>query len=176
MNDNERPRSHRLKGYDYSQEGAYHLTICAHNRQHLFGGLHGEVVDLSRIGLIVKEEWFRSEVIRSELILDEFMIMPNHFHGIVFISFGNELRKPVVQQAHSRAQLQRQRRSVSSFVAQFKSVVTTRIRKEISQNIRQVWQPNFHDRIIRDEDELLKTRQYIRDNPLKWSLDEYFSE
>jgi len=90
-------RSIRLKGYDYTRPGAYFITICTHNREPLFGRVvDGEMV-LNALGEIVWEEWFRSARIRDEIELfpDEFVVMPNHVHGIVWIVETRDHTPPV---------------------------------------------------------------------------------
>lgn len=78
-------RSIRLPGYDYSQSGAYFVTICAYQRQCLFGNVVDGRMVLNQYGAIVADEWQKSSVIRQEIELDGWMVMPNHFHGIVII-------------------------------------------------------------------------------------------
>ena len=78
-------RSTRLKGYDYAQAGAYFVTICAHSRECLFGEIDADAIILNEFGEIVRDEWLKSPDIRSEIQSGEYVIMPNHFHGIVYI-------------------------------------------------------------------------------------------
>ncbi len=78
-------RSIRLKGYDYSKPGAYFLTLCTHDKVCLFGDIVNGEMQLNHFGRIVSEEWQKPEVIRKEIKLDEFVVMPNHLHGIVVI-------------------------------------------------------------------------------------------
>jgi REP element-mobilizing transposase RayT len=104
-----------LKGYDYGQTGAYFVTICSQNRDCLFGEILGGQMQLNKYGGIVKDEWQRSEQIREEIKLDEFVVMPNHLHGIVFIE--NTVG------ANGRSLLQRTNmgsKTLSSFVAGYK--------------------------------------------------------
>lgn len=84
-------RSTRLIGYDYSGGGAYFLTLCTWNRECLFGELKDDKMRLNQFGEIVREEWLQSAVIRRELVLDIFQIMPNHIHGIVMLADANVL-------------------------------------------------------------------------------------
>ncbi len=79
-------KSIRLKGYDYSQTGAYFVTICAHNRELLFGMVGNDKSQLNKFGQIVKTEWLVTAQIRENIELDEYVIMPNHFHGILLIT------------------------------------------------------------------------------------------
>ncbi|MCX6257619.1 MAG: transposase, partial [Bacteroidia bacterium] len=121
-----RSESARLKDWDYSQNGAYFITLCTQNRECLFGKIKYGVMKLSDMGQIVHDEWVKSFEIRDELFCDEWVIMPNHLHAIVFID-------GTVVGTHGRASLQptgiayRPPKSVSSFVAGFKSVTTKRI-------------------------------------------------
>src|SRR6476620_9929391 len=78
-------RSMRLPGYDYAWAGWYAVTICTHHRLPLFGAIHDGEMRLSPFGVIVEDEWLRTQQIRREVRLDAFVIMPNHFHGIVVI-------------------------------------------------------------------------------------------
>lgn len=75
----------RLKGYDYSQPGAYFITICTHNRACLFGHIVNGAMVLNDVGKIVADEWMKSDEIRNEIELDEWVVMPNHMHAIVMI-------------------------------------------------------------------------------------------
>ena len=90
--DTPRRRSIRLRDYDYSQAGAYFVTICAYNRTCLFGEIADGEMRLNPIGEIVVEEWTKSERVRSEIELDEWIVMPNHLHGIVWITHNSDNR------------------------------------------------------------------------------------
>jgi len=167
--------SGRLGGYDYSQPGAYFITICTHRHQLLFG----EVVDprmvLNSWGDIVRNEWFKSARIRHEIELftDEFVVMPNHVHGIIWIvtdcSVGANRRvAPTLRPSGPKAG------SIGAMIGQFKSKVTKRIRLLCEIHGESIWQRNFYDHIIRDESDLNSIRNYIIENPHRWSEDCYF--
>jgi len=164
--------SARLQGYDYSQAGAYFITLVTFQRAELFGSIHDGQMQLSRCGEIVREEWFASADIRKEIRLypEEFVVMPNHVHGIVWIvddgtaTVGASGRSPL----HAHPQLSQ--KSLGAFVAGFKSSVTKRIRDEL--NTTGIWQRNYYDRILRNERELDAIRKYIETNPLRWAEDE----
>ena len=172
-------RSLRLKGYDYSQAGAYFVTVCVYNRECLLGNvLDGEVV-LNRHGEISKEEWLRSRMIRKEMEFDEFVIMPNHVHGIVI---RRDSLDDVGATGHcdfagatGRSPLQTTRgpgkRSLGSFAGGFKSAVAKRINLERGTPGEPVWQHNYYEHVIRDDEELCRVRQYIVDNPIQWDQD-----
>jgi len=166
-------RSIRLWGYDYSQSGAYFITLCTHERRCLFGEIINGQMRLNELGLIVHDEWFHSAKIRGEIELlnDEFVIMPNHIHGIVRILDNNVW-------ATGRSPLQQPRgplkKSISSFVAGFKSATTKRINKYQNTPGNPVWQRNYYEHVIRNEKELHDIRAYIFNNPENWETDENY--
>ena len=179
-------RSVRLKEYDYSQPGAYFVTLVTHQRAELFGQIVNGNMQLNRRGEIVKEEWFASANIRKEICLypEEFIIMPNHIHGIVWIadvidSEGADghvivgatglspLHKKSLPQKHPRGPTPK---SLASFIVGFKSSVTKRIRDEFGGV--GVWQRNYYEHIIRNEKEWDAIRRYIESNPQNWESDE----
>lgn len=145
---------------------------------------------LNRRGEIVREEWFASAHIREEihLVPEEFVVMPNHIHGIVWIvettvgadgvrpdatEIIHAMLRPVVTGATGRSPLRPigpPRKSLGSFMAGFKTAVTKRIRLELNET--GIWQRNYHDHIIRDERALDNIRRYILANPSNWSKDE----
>jgi putative transposase len=177
--------SKRLTGFDYTQAGAYFITIVTYKRKCFLGEVIGDCVVLSPYGKITFIEWFKSQGIRQEIRLhdNEFMVMPNHIHGIVWFAPEDNLPEPendlsVDVKAHGRAPLQvdrdtlhRQPRSLSSFIAGYKSSVTKQINKLRETPGSPVWMRNYHDRIIRNDRELRALCEYIRDNPLRWELD-----
>jgi putative transposase len=165
-------RSVRLNGYDYSQFGTYFLTLCSWNRDCLFGEIRAANMELSEYGRILAEEWQRSSTIRQEIELDKFVIMPNRIHGIVTIQdVGANGRSPETGRS-AESPLQMNQKSVSSFIAGFKSVVTKSINKIRSTPGRPVWQRNYYEHIIRNDEELDRIREYIMNNPLQWAEDE----
>jgi putative transposase len=175
-----RRRSIRLKGYDYTQPGAYFVTICAYQRDEIFGEVVNGKIQLSSLGKIVGEEWFRSAEIRKEIQLfeDEFVVMPNHGHGIVRIveTAGADGVRPNMERAHGmrpNAVPQRTPRSLGSFIAGFKASVTSRAKHEL--NITGIWQRNYHEHIIRDEMDFNNIWNYIDTNPLHWQEDQLHS-
>jgi REP element-mobilizing transposase RayT len=182
----------RLKDYDYTQAGAYFVTICAWRQECIFGEIVAGEIRLSPLGNLLYEEWFRSANIRKEIRLheDEFVIMPNHLHGIVWIVGADGIRpgttpapppvgadgiRPGVVprddgDGASLAPLQRAPRSLSSFVAGFKASVTSRARRELY--MPGIWQRNFYEHIIRNDADLQRIEAYIRTNPQRWEQDQ----
>ena len=166
-------RSIRMKGYDYALPGAYFVTICTYQRQCWFGEILDGQMYLNQIGNIVAQEWVRSSRIRPGMKLDQWVIMPNHLHGLVILTdiVGAHSCAPLHKSPSNPVPLHRQPRSLSSFIAQFKSTVTKRINIICQAPSIPIWQRNYHERIIRDEKSLQTIRQYIINNPQRWSDD-----
>jgi REP element-mobilizing transposase RayT len=177
--------SARAQWWNYAASGAYFITICTAGRAHLFGEIRNNTMILSEIGNIVAQEWNASFDIRTELFCDAFVIMPNHIHAILRIDHSGDTTvethgHPV--ETHGRASLQpgnhgvayRPPKSISSFVAGFKSAATKRINAFRNTPKMPVWQTRFHDHIIRNEDEYQRIWQYIETNPAQWEQDTLF--
>ena len=168
-------RSIRLQGYDYSRPGAYFITICTHNRECLFGTIVDGDMVLNQFGRIVSEEWVKTGQIRDEIQLDQWVIMPNHFHGIVWIRRGDDTivdcrgtarRAPTVEQFGKPVA-----GSLPTIVRAFKSAVTKQINQLRDTPGMKLWQRNYWEHIIHNDDELNRIRQYIMDNPARWEMD-----
>jgi REP element-mobilizing transposase RayT len=144
-------RATRLKGYDYSTAGAYFITMCTQDKRCLFGTVENGVMHLNRLGALVEEAWQDLPRRFPGVELDEWMIMPNHFHGIIVFP-GDGVRHDAIEVARA-----------------FKAVCSTRIRKMLLAAF--AWQKGMHDRIIRNERELSAVRAYIANNPKQWELD-----
>lgn len=166
-------RSIRLKGYDYSEPGIYYVTLTAHERTEIFGHLSAGQVQLNSLGEIVLDEWLRTPRVRSEVELDEFIIMPDHLHGIIIIC---EERNGVTRSSinlvgansHSPRQVTPFRspsRSLGAIVRGFKGATTKRINEARRTPGVKVWQRNYYEHIVRDEKDLLRIQHYIRENP-----------
>ena len=157
----------RLRGYDYAQTGAYFVTVCAQDRACLFGDVIDGVMRLNDSGRIAADEWTRSGTLRTEIAIDEWVVMPNHVHGIVVITGGDARRgdRPVAPTPGPRP------RSLGAMIAGFKSAATTRINEQRGTPGAPVWQRNYYEHIVRDEDDLNRIRQYIRENPAHWASD-----
>jgi len=167
-----RINSARLPGWDYGSPGFYYVTICTRNFQPYFGEVvEGEVI-LSPIGEIVAEEWKKTERIRQNVKLDEWVIMPNHIHGIIEILATDVVETPrrgVSTKNKEICKSTLKPNSLGSIIGQFKSICTKRIRSSGHPGF--AWQPRFYDHIIRNDEFLHEIRRYIRDNPIKWELD-----
>ncbi|HEX3018680.1 MAG TPA: hypothetical protein VHP36_00185 [Chitinispirillaceae bacterium] len=175
-----RIESARKPGWDYSTPGYYFITVCTFNRKYLFGYIADGKMVLNDFGRIVQKEWDKSFLIRRELVRDEFVIMPNHFHGIVqLVGGGNNdtgIATPVETSGRTSLrgtkQMPRLRpKSISSFMAGVKSVITRQINDIRNTPGERVLQYRFHDHIIRNDQELFKIRNYINNNPSNWEND-----
>jgi putative transposase len=139
-------KSPRLREFDYTTAGAYFVTVCARSHACIFGEAVQDAIRLSQTGQLVATCWLDLSIHFSGLALDAFVVMPNHVHGIIWLSrAGHAPPLPVV-------------------IGSFKAAAS-----RVAQ--RPLWQRSFHDRVIRDEAELHALRQYVADNPFRWAID-----
>jgi REP element-mobilizing transposase RayT len=178
---NSQRRSVRLKGYNYSQPGAYFITICTKDKIRILGNVEGEKVIYSPIGKIAEECWLNIPNHFPDIELDQWIIMPNHIHGIIFIldaGRGVQLNAPTVPSTSSNvnpnpslsssnrfSKISPSKGSLAVIIRTYKAAVTRECR-QIGQNDFG-WQRGYYDRIIRSKKELDHIRRYIEENPLK---------
>lgn len=159
--------SARLRGCDYSVNGAYFITICTKNREPFFGEIVNRNMVLSDMGKIVVEEWIKTSDIRKNVELGEWVVMPDHFHAIVII---RNCAQTHCVETHCNASLPNkfgpQSRNIPSIIRGFKGSVVRRIRA--TGFLGFAWQPRFHDWIIRDEGGFQRVSEYIFANPQNW--------
>lgn len=176
--------SNRMRGWNYAGNGHYFITSVTAYREDRFGEIVNGEMFLSDFGKIVYDEFFRSFEIREELFLGEFVVMPNHWHAIIIMDKSKCIDPyPTIRKTEKQEEffpLIRKPKSISSFVSSFKSSVITKIDDFIdANNLRKskfnkqnpLWQPNFYDHIIRDENEYKTIANYIVSNPLNWGQD-----
>lgn len=162
-------RSVRLKDHDYSSEGLYFVTICTKDRECLFGKIVNGQVRLNAYGETVLNCWNEIPKHFSHVILDSFVVMPNHIHAILSISnVGAGLPRPSTKGAET-APLRPV--TLGKIVAYVKYQSTKFVNEIRNTPGIPVWQRNYYEHIIRNENELLQTQKYILENPLKWSSD-----
>jgi len=200
--------------HDYSSAGAYFVTICVRNMECLLGEIKNGIMILSDFGNIVEKQWYESFKIRHELHSDEFVIMPNHLHAIIILNKPetckmNDPQDLCIVEMHGRASLRyethanqkyasnpsqqnenklpfvRKPKSISSFVAGFKSAVNSKIDHFIDDNHLNIpkfdrknhfFQPNYYDHIIRNVDEYYCIKNYIKNNPINWHNDDFINK
>ena len=157
-----------MQGYDYSQAGEYFVTICTKNREHAFGNIEGERTLLNAFGEIVAECWKDLPNHCPCVLTDEFVVMPNHVHGIVVITEPDPVN-PVGQGSEPSPT---RRYPLSEIVRSFKTFSARRINECRGTPGLSVWQGNYFEYIIRDERALERIREYIISNPERWIGDE----
>ncbi|WMJ22009.1 transposase [Paludicola sp. MB14-C6] len=156
MNELPQRKLQRLKGYDYSHNGAYFITICTQNRQQLFGEIFNNTMLINNAGKMIEERLLN--IINDVVFLDKHIIMPDHIHAIVIINHNGTTQGPFP--------------TLSEIVQRFKTI-TTKLYIDSVKNgeyppfDKKIWQKSFNDRIIRNEKEYREIRQYIDENPLK---------
>ena len=160
-------KSIRLKNYDYSQAGLYFITICTEHCRCLFGTIQDGNMVLNDAGNMIAKQWHELSNRFLSVVLHEYVVMPNHFHGIIeFVgAIPCGCPGPVL--------------TVGDVVGAFKSLSTNEYIKNVKQNNWQsfagkLWQRDYYEHIIRNEASFLKIAEYIQNNPLKWQEDNYF--
>jgi len=162
----------RLKDYDYSLNGYYYITICAYNRQEIFGTIENDDIKINEYGRIVKNTWHQIPQHFQNIELDKFIIMPNHIHGIIIINNPCLVGRQAVGTGHALSYNKNTKNNnLSVIIGSFKSAAS----KQINQlnNISFKWQRSFHDHIIRTTHSLRNIREYIINNHKTWDIDEH---
>ena len=161
-------RSIRLKDYDYSQPGAYFVTVCVKEKNSIFGSIYNSKMVLSPVGRIVYQCWRDIPKHFDSMKLDIFVVMPNHLHGIIVItkdfSRGVQLNAPTVNASNFYSSISPKQKTLSIIIRTFKAAVTTHCRKSKHHFFQ--WQRNYYEHIVRNEDGLKIIREYILNNPL----------
>jgi len=207
--DKYRVESIRLPGYDYSQPGAYFITIVTHNRQCSFGNIIDDEMMLNEFGVLVQNEWLKTGIIRPNINIDAFVVMPNHLHGIIIITDNDNghSRDSRDSRDSRRDTLQRvstitdtitdtdtdtitdtemgtetdtgtieqfgkpTKNSIPTIVRSFKSTTTKQINQMRQTPMQPLWQRNYFEHVIRDDNELTRIHQYIINNSKRWEED-----
>ncbi len=173
-------RSPRLQGYDYTQGGAYFVTICTHGRVCLFGAVIDGAMVLSRAGVIAYERWLALPDHHAGVELDAFVVMPNHVHGIILlVGTGPALSGPAPQienvtKTDNAGVVPTQPSgnvSLSTVIGSYKSGVTRRIHEQGLVTSGRVWQGRYHDHIIRSPGDLARIQEYVVYNAGRWQAD-----
>ncbi|MGM0377476.1 MAG: transposase [Bacteroidota bacterium] len=175
-------RSIRLQGYDYSSPGEYFITICTQNRESLFGDvINGEMV-LNDVGIIAREFWNRISERYENVVLDTFIVMPNHVHGIIGIEYHPERDQHPVGAIHELPlrdgnsdsetyRKQRRQMLLSKIIGWYKMNVAKQANILLNNTGNRFWQRNYYEHIIRDDKSLHRIRDYIINNPAQWEED-----
>lgn len=187
-------KSIRLKGYDYSQAGLYFVTICCQNREHLFGKIIDGKLALNDAGEMIEKIWHEIADDFPNIHLKEYITMPNHIHGIIEIAVGadsisaqistpisTQISTPISDDISIRKRAEMDSAptigtGLSRVVQSFKRHTTIEYINMVKQNIlpsfdKRIWQRNYWEHIIRNENEFVKISEYIRNNPMNWNKD-----
>jgi REP element-mobilizing transposase RayT len=152
-------RSIRLRGHDYSSPGWYFVTLCTEGKLHVFGEVVQGEMHRNAAGEMVAACWRWLEKRHHQVKLDEWIVMPNHLHGIIVVTEarGGSRTAPT--------------KPLGRLIGAFKTVSTSRVNAEREAPHAELWQRDFYERIIRHDRELEMIREYIRTNPLRWAAD-----
>jgi len=199
-------RSIRLKGYDYSQEGLYFITLCCQNRAHLFGYIFNKEMILNDAGKMIVNQWLQLPDRFNNIVLHEFVVMPNHFHSIVQIVGATLVVAPKTDSDIIKGQPQgiaptitptiaptdndinneienvnKIEKTVGNIIGAFKSITTVEYINGVKNNNwksfdRRLWERNYWEHIIRNEIAYQNISNYIINNPKKWSEDKFYND
>lgn len=188
-------RSIRLSGYDYSQNGAYFVTLCTYNRECLFGEIVNGAMCLNNAGKMMCDWWLKIPNKFPTVELDEFVIMLNHIHGIIQIVENDNVLVgadpcvrpdikcvcPDMHGEYENAQGAHTGAPLHSIVQWFKTMTTNEYIRRVKSGEfpsfeTSVWQRNYYEHIIRNETALQNIQEYIQTNPKNWQDDENFRE
>ena len=170
MTDEKHRRSIRIPGADYSEPGGYFLTICAAGRKNIFGKIQDARVELSPLGEIVRECWVAIPEHFASAQIKEFVVMPNHLHGIIALKVGARYIVPFDRTARRTESFQTPTKgTIPTIVRAFKAAVTRTARERLREG--DIWQRNYFERVLRDGQEYADASRYVLENPTKWEWD-----
>ncbi len=138
----------RISEYDYSQSNLYFVTVCSKDKQCIFGTIKDDKMYKTSLGVLIEESLINIKQHYNNVLVDKYVIMPNHIHCIISI-------------------LENKTANLSNIINQFKGYVSKQFGKS-------VWQKSFYDHVIRNDSDYLRVWEYIEENVLKWTLDEYY--
>jgi putative transposase len=190
-------RSIRLKGYDYSQEGYYFITVCANENKCLFGEIENGVMNLNCAGKMIDYQWNDLARRFRHIELDEYIIMPNHFHGIIIVGatlvvapITDNIRAgtrpaPTCEPTGAAPTIKPTKTmgypTIGDMVGAFKSITSYEYINGVKINNwkpfdGKLWQRNYYEQILRNETSLRHIREYIVNNPYQWQQDELYAD
>jgi len=201
-----RGQTFRLQQWDYGSEGLYFITICTQNREHFFGEINGGIMNLSDIGGIVESEWLKTPSMRPDMNLElvEFVVMPNHFHAIIYIGaneYNNSTDENCRDAMHCVPTISPSDSISSSNPISLSEIIPIQTKKSKNQfgpqskNLASIvrgfksavttwcrknnypnfkWQPLYYDHVIRNQQAFEKIQRYIIDNPKNWKDDRFY--
>ena len=167
-------RSIRLRGYDYSRAGAYFVTLCAQQRECLFGEVVDGKMRPNDAGRMIQGWWGELTKKFPSVALDDLIVMPNHLHGILFIKPITQIPGGAIaagEKAPSNGRL-----TLGTMMDWLKTMTTNEYIRGVRNSAwrsfpGRLWQRDYHDHIVREDEELKSIREYIRQNPARWAWD-----
>ena len=179
-----RRRTIRLRDFNYRQPGFYFITTCVENHKIMFGTIANDKMHLNRNGLIVEQVWRRLPQRFPGIELDQYVVMPNHMHGIIILQDEQPIlyRKVHIERVPERfnatvqnaARPYKQMPDLGQMIRSFKAEVSYRIHR--TGNPGFTWQKRYYESVLSDEKALEFTRLYIVNNPARWALDKLYQE
>jgi putative transposase len=160
----------RLRHYDYRNPGNYFITVCTHERRPILASIENNILQLTSYGEIAKKFWLSIPEHFPKVKLDSYIVMPNHFHGILYLESDSNMinaRKEEKENGILKG-------SIGSIIGSWKSISTKNVNQLRNTLGAQLWQRNYYERIIRDEKELQMIRTYIENNPYSWEKDSLY--
>jgi len=167
-------RSIRLRGFDYSQYGAYSVTICTQNKMLLFGNIAEEQMNLNTHGQVASRCLHEIPCHFPNAKIMESIVMPNHVHAVILIR-DDQIEKADTEETDKGGIFGKPKPgSIPTIVGSYKSAVTKMINRQFPKACIVIWQRGYYERVIRDEKELASIIEYIRSNPANWEKDEHY--
>lgn len=186
-----RNKSARLQNWDYGKDAAYFITICTKNREHFFGEIQNAQMRVSPVGAIAYVLWNEIKSHTKNVELGEFVVMPNHVHGIIILNnginmgggrdvacnvptgtgTGTEIEIPNTFKNEQMAAISPKSNTVSTIIRSYKSAVTKHCNR---LELPFAWQSRFHDHIIRNDESFHRISEYIKNNPANWKDDKFY--
>jgi len=180
-------RSIRLRGYDYSRAGAYFVSICTKDRKCLFGDIENQEMALNDAGRMLDKWYLELGNKYQDIRCGEYIIMPNHFHAIIQntgpVSVGadlcvcpDDLCVCPDDHRHGRTSGEHTGSPLHRIIQWFKTMTTNEYIRGVKQHgwtpfPGKLWQRNYYEHIVRNENEMVRIREYIRNNPVQWATD-----
>ena len=162
-------QSARLENYDYSKGGTYFVTVTVDGEGEIFGNIVEGKVDLNKAGEIIEKVWMNLPKQFTNVKLDEFVIMPDHFHGIIILE---NMKEGLMNQARTMEKnwilMKNKKNTLGKIIRAFKAKVAKLIREDGAIDFK--WHRNYYDHIVRDEKDLLIIKKYIKNNPLNLEI------
>ena len=180
--------SPRLKNHNYSSSGLYFITICTYRHNNFFGKIINNQMELSKMGIIVESELFKTFEIRKNIKLHQYVIMPNHIHLLIEIKYQiknnnihcrdvlqnvstNNTNVSIYKTSEYFSKISPEPGSISNIIKQFKSAVTKQINPH---KVFFAWQSRYHDHIVKDKQDYFTIKNYIKNNVINWEKDKFY--